>query len=97
MKKETFQNEAYIIVSEVDIMNYVTKSSTKEQRHKFNIGDIYINAAVCKKCGDYIRSKNRHDFKYCKCGAVAVDGGSWYARRLGEKENYINIIENFYD
>lgn len=32
----------------------------------------------CKKCGDVIESTHRHDFKFCKCGAVAADGGKDY-------------------
>jgi hypothetical protein len=31
----------------------------------------------------------------CKCGAVSVDGGSWYAKRTGNPKDYIDIIENF--
>ena len=35
-----------------------------------------------------IESTYRHDFKYCKCGAVAVDGGKDYLRRLGNLDNF---------
>jgi hypothetical protein len=42
------------------------------------------NEAKCKKCGDIIFSAHRHDFKYCSCGAIAVDGGMDYARRVGD-------------
>ncbi len=94
MKKETYKNECYI-ANERDVLNYVTKSSTKKQRRKFNIGDIFINGAVCKKCGDYIRSYHRYDFKWCKCGTIAVDGGSWYCKRNGEEEDRIDVIEKF--
>lgn len=97
MKSQTFKNEAYIILDETDYLNFVTKSSTKEQREKYFIGDVYINAALCKKCGDYIRSKNKHDYRTCSCGAVSVDGGSHYARRVGNPEDYFDIIENFYN
>lgn len=97
MAKDTFENEANIILDETDYLNYVSKSSTKRQRRKFDIGDIYINGVICLKCKDYIRSKHRHDFKYCKCGSIAVDGGSWYCKRSGDLENYVNIIENFYE
>lgn len=96
LKSATYQNEAYIL-NEVDTMNFITKSSTKEQRKKFDIGDIYINAAVCLHCKEYIRSKNRHDFKRCKCGKIAVDGGSQYCKRVGNQEDMISIIETFYD
>lgn len=97
MEKEIFKNEAYIVMDETDAMNYVTRSSTKEQRKKFNIGDIYINGAVCIHCNDFIRSKNRHDYRTCPCGKVSVDGGSWYAKRVGNREDYIDVIEGFLD
>ena len=42
----------------------------------------------CKKCGDVIESKSRHDFKSCSCGAVSVDGGLDYIRRCGEADDY---------
>lgn len=45
---------------------------------------IIVNKIKCKKCGDVIESKYTHDFKYCKCGAVCVDGGHEYLRRGGE-------------
>lgn len=34
----------------------------------------------CKLCGDVITSKDRHDFKYCKCHQVFIDGGNDYIR-----------------
>ncbi len=98
MKKEKFKNEVYIINNEKDVLNFVTKSSTKEQRDKFNIGDIFINAAVCHDCNTYIRSKNKHHFKKCKCGKLGVDGGSHYIKRFYDRDsNYADIIEVFYD
>jgi hypothetical protein len=33
------------------------------------------HAIYCKKCKDTIESTSRHDFKYCSCGAVGIDGG----------------------
>jgi hypothetical protein len=36
---------------------------------------ILCNKAQCRKCGDIIESKHRHDFVHCKCGAIFVDGG----------------------
>jgi hypothetical protein len=51
------------------------------------------NAAECKKCGDLIVSKHRHDFVKCKCGAIAVDGGLSYIRRLGNREDMIDMCE----
>ncbi|SEB22969.1 DUF7695 domain-containing protein, partial [Bacillus nitratireducens] len=47
------------------------------------------NAIKCRKCGDIIESKFTHDFKYCSCGSVAIDGGLEYARMQGDLENII--------
>ena len=44
---------------------------------------ILHNKIRCRKCGEVIESKSVHDFKYCKCGAVFVDGGREYLRRGG--------------
>ena len=33
------------------------------------------HALYCKKCKDTIESKFIHDFKWCSCGAIGVDGG----------------------
>jgi DNA polymerase elongation subunit (family B) len=50
---------------------------------------IIRNSAKCRKCEDEIESKYRWDFKWCKCGAIAVDGGKDYLKRVGELENII--------
>ena len=47
-------------------------------------------AIECKKCGDTIYSRAQHDFHYCSCGGVAIDGGREYTRVIG---NIKNIIE----
>ena len=47
----------------------------------------------CKQCDEIIESTRRHDFKFCKCGAVAVDGGKDYLRRVGNKDDYEELIE----
>lgn len=44
---------------------------------------IVQNAVICNKCDDFIVSKHRHDFVTCKCGAISVDGGQEYLRRVG--------------
>jgi hypothetical protein len=44
---------------------------------------IVVNQVKCNRCEDTPFSKNRHDFKYCKCGNIAVDGGQDYLRRAG--------------
>ena len=39
------------------------------------------NRIRCKKCGDIIESKARHDYKVCSCKSIFVDGGLAYSRR----------------
>ena len=52
------------------------------------IEKIRNNKIKCKKCGDIIESIDVHDFKWCSCGTVAVDGGREYLRRVGNKEDF---------
>lgn len=39
------------------------------------------NRARCRKCKDIIESTHDHDFKFCTCGEIFVDGGLSYLRR----------------
>ena len=48
---------------------------------------ILENKIMCLKCNTVIESKTVHDFKWCKCGAVAVDGGKEYLKRTGEPKS----------
>ena len=41
----------------------------------------------CKKCGDIIQSKHRHDMVWCKCGAIAIDGGNDYCKITGNSDD----------
>lgn len=56
---------------------------------------IKINKIRCKRCGDIIESKTVHDFKFCNCGAVAVDGGKEYLRRcfINTEDDYEELSE----
>lgn len=49
---------------------------------------IIENSAVCNKCGEKIISTHVHDFVWCKCQAIAVDGGTEYLKRCGNPEDY---------
>jgi len=49
----------------------------------------------CKKCGDIIYSRARHDMRFCSCGAVSVDGGRFYCHVSGKSEDVRRIIINF--
>jgi hypothetical protein len=48
--------------------------------------DVYV--IECTKCGDRIYSRARHDFKWCSCKSIAIDGGfSGYTKVCGNKED----------
>jgi len=45
----------------------------------------------CKRCLEIISSKSNHDFKYCSCRSVGIDGGIGGCNRIiGKREDYIN-------
>ena len=54
---------------------------------------ILVNKIQCKKCKDIIESKHVHDFKWCTCKSIAVDGGLEYLRRVGNFEDIIELSE----
>jgi Zn-finger nucleic acid-binding protein len=39
-----------------------------------------VQAITCPTCGDTIFSRARHDFRYCSCKEVAIDGGADYTK-----------------
>jgi len=53
---------------------------------------VIRNRAQCRQCGDIIESEWAHDFKWCKCGAIAVDGGAAYLRRAA-RDDMADVIE----
>ena len=53
---------------------------------------ILANSIKCNHCGDHIYSAHRHDFRYCECGAVAVDGGMDYQKRVGTDYTDTSIV-----
>lgn len=58
---------------------------------------VVTNKAQCKLCGDVIESKHRHDFKWCKCGEIAVDGGKSYIKRAAKNLGSIIELSETYD
>lgn len=52
---------------------------------------ILVNKIRCKNCGEIIESKSVHDFKFCKCKSVAVDGGHDYLRRVGQPDEWEDL------
>ncbi len=102
MKTRLWENEVLDVPPEErqgksDYLFLLSKGVCKEQRKEFYCWDIFINWAVCLKCKDYIRSFNIHDYRSCSCWAVSVDWWSWYCKRSGNPEDYIDVIENFQD
>lgn len=53
---------------------------------------ILRNSARCLHCGEEIESTHRHDFKWCRCGKLGVDGGHDYIRRVGSFGQDTSII-----
>lgn len=52
----------------------------------------------CKKCDDIIESKHVHDFRYCKCGAIFIDGGLEYLRYgwpEGNSKDYVEVLSEY--
>jgi len=47
----------------------------------------------CRKCKTVIQSKHRHDFVWCECRSIFVDGGSDYFRRGGNIEDMEEVLE----
>ena len=46
------------------------------------------DAVYCKKCGSYIRMDTGYDYIPCACGAIAVDGGEFYCRIIGQHNDW---------
>ncbi|MED9979549.1 MAG: hypothetical protein UFP41_05100 [Bacilli bacterium] len=55
--------------------------------------EIISNKIKCKKCGDIIEPKSTNDYKKCSCGAVTVDGGKDYLKRIGNEKDYEELSE----
>ena len=41
----------------------------------------------CRLCKDIIQSMYRHDFKWCACKSIYIDGGTAYTRIGGDPQN----------
>lgn len=58
---------------------------------------ILRNSAKCLKCGDEVESKHVHDFQWCSCKNMAVDGGHWYTKRSVEDFSSYEDTSEFAD
>lgn len=54
---------------------------------------IIRNRVRCKSCQSVIESKHRHDFVWCACKSIAVDGGRDYLKRVGNLDNFEELSE----
>lgn len=70
-----------------DYTDFAPYDMPVEERRKLDVGDIFFNQVRHTVCGWYIRSRNRHDYRKCLCGKLAVDGGSWYQSITGDLEH----------
>lgn len=52
-----------------------------------------VTGIICPKCGDFIYSRARHDFHWCSCKNVFVDGGFEYLRWGGRDCNGVVVEE----
>ena len=68
-------------------------SNEKIKAKDLSDNKILVNKIQCKKCKDIIESKHVHDFKWCTCKSIAVDGGLEYLRRVGNLEDIIELSE----
>ncbi len=55
------------------------------------------NCAKCLVCGDVVESKHCHDFRWCKCGNMAVDGGLAYLKRSAKKMDMVEDCSEYED
>lgn len=58
---------------------------------------IIRNSVICLSCKEEIESKHVHDFKWCKCKTIAVDGGKYYLKRTGDLDKYMETSVVEYD
>ena len=54
---------------------------------------IITNKIQCLRCSASIESLHHYHFVACPCGAVAVDGGHTYLRRIGEPTEFTELSE----
>lgn len=67
---------------------------------------IIVNKVRCKKCDDIIESLDTHDFKYCSCASIALDGGKEYQKvlwginateKVADVDEYIDFSYTIYE
>ena len=65
--------------------------NSEKEKELSNDNKILVNKIQCRKCKDIIKSKCFHDFKWCTCKSIAIDGDLEYLRRVGNLEDIIKL------
>lgn len=52
---------------------------------------MLVSAIQCRDCLSIIFSRARHDFRWCKCKHVAIDGGRDYTKISGDIDNILSL------
>lgn len=81
----------------INYHDFTTIDTSSEERKRLGVGEIWLNRAKCKICNDVVQSNNQHDFVTCKCGKIAVDGGSQYLKRMGNPNDIEEMFVNYND
>ena len=60
---------------------------------------LTVNAIMCEDCRSIIWSIHQHDFRYCKCQKIFIDGGRNYTRigYSNKRPRTLQIRINEYD
>ena len=54
---------------------------------------ITVSCIRCSNCGDILYSRTVHDFHYCYCGRIAIDGGFDYVKICGDIKHFLDIFQ----
>jgi len=77
------------------------KSNPKEQKNTHKVVGMSQGGRThnpgpkvqCLECGDILQSMFRHDFKWCSCKGIAVDGGGDYLKMSYTDKAKYKLIE----
>lgn len=68
--------------------SFIVRGMTSEEILKWR----YQAAVHCLSCDAVVYSVNRHDFRSCSCGEVAIDGGKEYTKVSFKDKNNFNQV-----
>ena len=52
-----------------------------------------VKGIRCNKCGAGVYSRSLHDFRWCPCKSVAIDGGRDYMKVTFEKQTDFECVD----